>query len=205
MTILTNDVRGHIVNAVLKHGFAAKLTLFLEEEKTLLTDLYVKLYKPEEIAAMTLLDQRFRQSMNRIFKLETNAGGCKIHVGALAAPLSSILPRFERLSMLVVADHRYDTSDALAFDALDELGIRITGYAAARTSLTEEVSKRQAEVSGVLRKANTDGQLQILWPEVMPIARQFIKAKEKPSLPMVPTAQLNDALGLPPGEMKLAA
>lgn len=76
------------------------------------------------------------------------------------------------------------------------------------TQLTREVEDLKAEVKAASRAATvamesvtTVGKLIEVWPEVEEFARAYLhNGERKAVLPAIPRAELNAALGLPPGE-----
>lgn len=202
MTIVTNHMRGQIVNAVLKHAFAEKLGAFLDTEQALADKLYAHVYSAAEIAAMDVLEKRHKNGLHSCSGFGTNVRGMSIQVGERSRydgkgdDFIYILPRPRELRYRIIEGGGIARDD-LTFAEGDALGDEVFAYAEGREALNEEIKTRRAEITGVLSDIRTDRQLSERWPEVVPIAAEFIVMEPKVKLPMVPLTSLNAALGLP--------
>lgn len=201
--IITNDMRGRINHALLKHAYADTLRAFLAVETPLVLDVHVAAYEPSVRQAMELLAAKHDGSIPRRSSATVNAGGQRITIGAGGrndgrGEMQDILPEHDSPSILVIDPHRYDNSVMLAVNADDVMAKRVLAYAADRERLNAEIKTRRAEIAGVLSEIRTDRQLRERWPEAVPLAAPILKIEPKAQLPMVPLDGLNAALGLPP-------
>jgi hypothetical protein len=201
MTILTIESRNQIATAVLKHAFTERCIDVAIVANALCNKIYDRIYTQEDRKAIALLQARFEEFMTvRAFSL--SVGGMALKVGTRDDTRHNFpleLDRFvpvEMIDTFVVID-KHRNARVLNMEADDELGIACLDWAQAREALQSQINERRAEIMGVLNKARTDGQLEAIWPEVMPIAREFVKAKEAVNLPAIPVANLNAVLGLP--------
>lgn len=205
MTIITNDMRGQITNAVLKHGFRDKLTAFLERERALAEEVYALIYPTTIKNAILLLADAYPGSMHTRGDLIVNVAGMKLVIGrgtrrdTRSEEMQYLLPTDVEKPMFLMVRGAHEYAEPMAvFDADDALGKRIADYAMERQKLNEEIGTKRAEVAGVLKDIRSDGQLRDRWPAVLPLVGDIVKAPTKPQLPMVPVADLNASLGLPP-------
>ena len=90
-----------------------------------------------------------------------------------------------------------------AFDARHELSIKAEALDMAFGNLIDEIARIRVSTKATLAAANTVQRLIVLWPEVESFARQFLTEKQAAAvlLPVVQREMLNDALGLPVGEL----
>jgi len=91
----------------------------------------------------------------------------------------------------------------VAFDARHELSLKATALNSAFDDLVGEMARVRVSTKATLEAANTVQRLIVLWPEVESFARQFLTDKQAAAvlLPVVQREMLNDALGLPVGEL----
>lgn len=201
--IITNDMRGRINHALLKHAYAEPLAAFLAVETPLVLEMHHHAYEPSVRQAMELLDRKHSGSIARRSSACVNAGGQRITIGGGGrnggrGEMQDILPDHDSPSVLVIDAHRYDNLVMLALDADSPVAKRVLDYAADRERLNAEIKTRRAEIAGVLSEIRTDKQLRACWPEAIPLAAPILKIEPKAQLPMVPLDSLNAALGLPP-------
>lgn len=94
----------------------------------------------------------------------------------------------------------------MTFDASHPLTKRFTELRNAREDLKTEIERARNSIRATLDSVSTVQRLIVLWPEVEAFARVYLDEKRAASvlLPVIAREQLNETLGLPPGE-KVAA
>jgi hypothetical protein len=216
---LNKDIRENICADVITHGFKDDLIAFAAATEALKADVYSRLYSPETRLLITALGSAAEQ-----IKGDSEAGWAiaafqdrdsfGLHVAGyfsnvgrpgrhssnehLRRALSHLpvgtLPESVRYSMM----HSHASGNILFLDAGDELGQRVTALELTRVDLNQRIKRRSIEILTVLSSARNDRQLEMIWPDVMPIARPFLVAPEpKVQLPATVISTLNEALGLP--------
>lgn len=198
MSIITNDMRGKITQAVLKHGFAADLSALLAAERPLIEQAYERLYPPKVRELMAALCKAQKHALGTRRSIDVNVQGMRIRLGGDRGRIDHLLPKFDPLDFIVLPDNQYGTPDVAVEEGDDVFGQAVYAHAEERSRISSLIETRRAEITGVLREIRTDRQLEERWPEVLPIASQFIQIESKIQLPAVPVKALNDALGLPP-------
>lgn len=200
MTIITNAMRDRINSAVIKHAYTERCLSLAMAGNVLGKEIYERTYSRHERAAIRLLQDEHGEFTERsVFKVAVGgmqlAIGTREHASTLnMGDVDRLVPREQCMTLPCLDKHRFGM---LTMEADDELGQRCVDWALAREKLIDEISMRRCEIMGVLNQTRTDGQLEAAWPDVMPIAREFIKTADKPQLPAIPVQDLNAALGLP--------
>lgn len=87
------------------------------------------------------------------------------------------------------------------YDASHPLAEEFRNLQVEQEALVAEVEKAQRTMKATLESVTTVKKLIDVWPEVEEFARPYLyNGERKAILPAIPRAELNAALGLPPGE-----
>jgi len=201
MTIITNETRSRITGAVIKHAFTDRCVELAVIGNDLAKEIYERCYSRAERAAIRLLQDKYEEFTDRRV-LKIAIGGMQLSIGTrrdesvlTMCDVDRLVPREQCAQFTCLDKHR--NGNMLSLEADDNLGQRCMDWATEREALKEEIVTRRCEIMAVLNQTRTDGQLEAVWPDVMPIAREFIKTAPKSNVPAIPVQDLNAALGLP--------
>ncbi|SFJ49129.1 hypothetical protein SAMN03159338_1547 [Sphingomonas sp. NFR04] len=202
MVAINNDIRADITNAVLKHGFRDKLLAFFQLEAPLMRRVFERIYSAEVRAALKLMSETHKGSTYFRNTLPLNIAGARVTLGrnsnASGNAINRLKPAEVKLPGFYVPYSDTGDNPLASFEADDAFGAEVMEFVLYQEGIADEINTRRAEVTGILSEIRSDRQLRERWPEVMPIAEQFIKAVAKVQLPAVPLVNLNQSLGLPP-------
>lgn len=207
--IITNDIRGRIINAVLKHAHQEGAVALHVVEQSIAWRAYEALYPKSIRATMRDLQEvAGARAFNSTTAIRTNVGGQRMALGSLHSDtVSRQLPGgLDRHSFLLLAEHHNSWDPILTLEVGSELANDISDHVAAVSALEATINEQRAEIGGILSNTRTVKQLEIAWPDVMPIASQFLTVEPpKTQLPATIVSVLNAKLGLPPAELADAA
>ncbi|MFH1806866.1 MAG: Nmad5 family putative nucleotide modification protein [Pseudomonadota bacterium] len=178
---LTNKLRDQILKDLINHKFAAEDAQLFAVENQIGDDIYADFYGPAIIKKM---DDMPDGALPRADMARVNIAGFNLNIS-----MSKLRPIFhtdKRGHEVFNAGRTYPRDH--------EIAKRWTALENRRSVLSADKRDAKAQAGAVLYSAGTVKRLLEIWPEVKP----FIPAEPpQAQLPVIITADLNKALGLP--------
>ncbi len=207
---LTNDIRGAICSAVIDHAFKKEDAALLVIEHALADEAYALAVPPsleKHLEAIATAYQKVTLAYDD--KDPEHASPHRNYYPTPQATVGVSSPGIRHIELRLSAArlqpyYGADTKLGVAHPLTD----RVTDFNRATEANGDLKNARAAEVMAVLNTAFNVAKLEIIWPEVMTIARPILAnfgMKAPVQLPAVLMAPLNAALDLPVEELELEA
>jgi len=196
-TKLTNWMREAIVKAVVQHRFAEPAMAIVARRAALAAKVYDDLYSAADQKKMAALpagwlpedDDLYAQFGVGGYERLAFSGAAYGSAGkVLAEPLTTSVRRFASIHTRGRCVKSYDGSHPLA--------VEYEGINGDQKELESQIDAATRQATAAVGSASTIKRLIDLWPEIAPFASEYEDAA-KPSLPALPTDQLNALFKLP--------
>jgi len=202
MVAINNRQRDDIADAVVRHGFNSRFIELIQLENALMDKLYERLYNAKIRAKINSLVEDFKGAFPFERRISVNAAGQNISVRARSSYSEPLLPLSAGDVSVNSYPFPYSGDRTVSIQVDDPMCDEVRAYAALKQELSAEAESKRAMVMGILQQCRSVEQLQQKWPDVMPIAKPFLKvAPAKPQLPMTIIEDLNKTLDLPPEQL----
>jgi hypothetical protein len=200
---LNNSMRVDMHNALLEHAYGAREAVLDAEAVELRNEAIRQLLTPAQIKAcetlLPLLAKGEYGYNHQVYwgdRVSVNCGGPKIHISFFGSDVSE--PIDGSIPVLrILGDLRLD----LAGD--DDLAVRVSDWAGRREALRSEKKVSAEQVRAALAAFSTVNMMETAWPQVMPVVTNILVehlGRPAPTLPAVVLTEMNEKLGLPPGD-----
>lgn len=189
-TRLTTDIRDTIAKRLLQHRFAKEYAALVSHRAALAVAFYNDIYKPKDRRVIEGLPKGW---LPTAAALRIQVAGSVTEVAFSGARWGDPAGFTAEPTFLPVAD-KHMRGVAATYEASHRLAIRYAELRDRSSYYRSAVTEARRQVVAALEAATTTGKLREIWPEAAPFCAPFEKAPSR--LPAVPTARLNEMLGL---------
>lgn len=194
---LSNSIREALLSDLMRHGYSAETNALYAEWAALSEAVYQDLYSAENHATIAGLPDGWLPTVSSIDvaffgQRETLAFNGRFDRRQLA----NLLPTpGEAQTRRILSQDTRRSGSIVVYSSDHPLSVRRDALRGKTQDFIDRVAKGRAQAWVALCGVTTVKRLVEVWPEVKPFAAKYMT--EKPQLPAVPVAKLNEMLGLP--------
>lgn len=197
-TRLTNDLREVIADAVLRHRFTEQVDALIADRATLADAIYNDLYRKSDREKMEALPKGWLSEEPNI-GVQFGSSGCRYENiefgGQFYGKLGALRTKHEDERVYRRVPDKHRSGCAKVYEDAHKLSVRHQELEDRLSAMKADFDAAHRQTMAALASVNTIKSLIKAWPEVEPFAAKFEDAPRH--LPSVPTAKLNEMLGLP--------
>ena len=195
-TRLTNDIREAITKAALAHRFADDVKALIDAKAEFATSVWEDLYKKADRQKMAELPEGWLPEPEHI-AVQFGQGFARVYFnGYTYGQIAQATDYRREDTKRVMSKHKGGC--AKVYEASHPLSTKHAEIEAKERDLREAYELAKRQTGAALSSVTTIKRLIETWPEIAPFAERY--ETEKPSLPALPTQQLNKILDLPVAE-----
>lgn len=191
-TKLTTAVRESIAKAMLAHRFGPDIKTLIADRADFAWAVYADVYPEHDRARMEELPVGWLPEQSSISVQFGTRFQAPAFCGAIDDGTFGFLPRPHGIWRRVQQRHVH--ACAKVYDHEHELSQLFERLAHRKSQLGSDIDSTRRQIIATLATIGTIARLKEVWPEAAPFAERF--EVKRVNLPAVPTAQLNQLLGL---------
>jgi len=197
---LTNYMRERIAEALVQHRFNEPALAIIARRAALASKVYNDLYSPADQKKMAALPNGWLPEDDDI-SVQFGSGSNYTNIdfsGAVYGAIARVLKEpLDRTTRRVASSHV--SGCARSYEPTHPFVAEYEALKADTAALVTEIETAERQAKSAIASASTVKRLIEMWPDIEPFAKDY-QDETKPSLPALPTDQLNALFKLPVSE-----